>query len=209
MDILWFDRKLVKIAGQHTVDSLFYISLMTYFAMELFLINGKLPGDSCIQNNGGVDFISHYHLFSVIGHIAKRVEQLMRSQLARYLEEHSFITPGQSVYLKDHSTQTSLHRVIDDRLECIIDDQIIGVCLVGISKCFDTINHSNLLQNRYVWHKTPMKLKCFFFLIPIIKGKLCSVIMHFRVLLNLSPRTNRRFPITLPILISLLNVVPS
>ena len=74
------------------------------------------------------------------------VEQLVRSQLVRYLEEHSFITPDLSAYLKGHSTQTSLHRVIDDWLDNINEDQLTGVCLLDISKCFDAINHSILLQ---------------------------------------------------------------
>ena len=49
------------------------------------------------------------------------VEQLVRSQLASYLEEHAFISTDQSAYLKGHSTQISLHRVIDDWLENIND----------------------------------------------------------------------------------------
>ena len=51
----------------------------------------------------------------------------MRSQLVNYLEEHSFITPDQSAYLKGHSTQTSLHGVIDNWLENINENQITGV----------------------------------------------------------------------------------
>ena len=60
------------------------------------------------------------------------VEQLVRSQLVSYLEEHVFISPDQSAYLKGHSMQTSLHRVIDDWLENINDNQTTGVCLLDI-----------------------------------------------------------------------------
>ena len=89
------------------------------------------------------------------------VEQLVRSQLVRYLEEHSFITPDQSAYLKGHSTQTSLHRVIDDWLDDINEDQITGVCLLDISKCFDTINHSILLQKSSMYGTKHQDLKWF------------------------------------------------
>ena len=74
------------------------------------------------------------------------VEQIVRSQLVSYLEENAFISTDQSVYLKGHSTQTSLHHTVDDRLESINDNQTTEICLSDISKCFDTINHHILLQ---------------------------------------------------------------
>ena len=91
-------------------------------------------------------------VISVIGHIVKMVEQLVRSQLVDYLEEHSYITPDQSAYLKGHSTQTSLHRVIDDWLENINENQVCvflkslnALKLLIILFCYKT---------QYVWDKT-------------------------------------------------------
>ena len=145
-DILGFDRKLVRIAGEHIVDSL----LCT---INDSLSNGTFPDDwknarvtPVYKNNGDINIMSNYRPISVIGHIAKMVEQLVRSQLVSYLEEHAFISTDQSAYLKGHSTQTSLHRVIDDWLENINNNQTTGVCLLDISKCFDTISHRILLQ---------------------------------------------------------------
>ena len=150
-------RLLVNIQLIH-----FYISLMTPFYKELFLDEWKLARVTPVfKNNGDVDVMSNYRPVSVIGHIAKMVEQLVRSQLVRYLEEHSFITPDQSAYLKGHSTQTSLHRVIDDWLDNINEDQITGVCLLDISKCFDTINHSILLQKLSMYGIKHQELKWF------------------------------------------------
>ena len=161
MDILGFDRKLIKIAGHHIADSLLYI-------INDSLSNGVFPEDwklarvtPVFKNNGDVDAMSNYRPISVIGHIAKMVEQLVRSQLVNYLEEHSFITPDQSAYLKGHSTQTSLHRVIDDWLENINENQITGVCLLDISKCFDTISHSILLQKLSMYGIKQQELKWF------------------------------------------------
>ena len=113
------------------------------------------------KNNADVDVMSNYRPISVIGHITKMVEQLVRSQHVNYLEEHSFITPDQSAYLIGHSTQTSLHRVIDDWLENINENQITGVCLLDISKCFDTISHSILLQKISMYGIKQQELKWF------------------------------------------------
>ena len=48
--------------------------------------------------------------------------------------------------LKRGSTQTRLHRVIDDWLEKINEGELTGACLLDISKCFDSINHEILLK---------------------------------------------------------------
>ena len=79
-------------------------------------------------------------------HVAKMVESLVSYQIIDYLESHSFISMDQPAYLKMHSTQTCLHRVIDDWLEHINDGEITGACLRDISKCFDSINHIILLK---------------------------------------------------------------
>ena len=61
-------------------------------------IQGTFPDDwklvrvtPVYKNNGDVNIMSNYRPISVIGHIAKMVEQLVRSQLVSYLEEHAFI----------------------------------------------------------------------------------------------------------------------
>ena len=98
------------------------------------------------KDDGDINDENNYRPISVIGHIAKMVESLVSYQIIDYLESHSFISMDQSAYLKMHSTQTCLHRVIDDWLEHINDGEITGACLLDISKCFDSINHIILLK---------------------------------------------------------------
>ena len=78
-----------------------------------------------------------------------------------FLEEHSFISMDQSANLKRHSTQTSLHRVVDDWLENVNDGAITGACLLDISKCFDSINHTILLKKLEMYGITSTELKWF------------------------------------------------
>ena len=47
-----------------------------------------------------------------MGHIAKMVEALISCQIIDILDEHGFISVDESAYLKRHSTQTSLHRIL-------------------------------------------------------------------------------------------------
>ena len=98
------------------------------------------------KDDGDINDENNYRPISVIGHFAKMIKSLVSYQIIDFLEEHSFISMDQSAYLKRHSTQTSLHRVIDDWLENVNDGAITGTCLLDISKCFDSINHTILLK---------------------------------------------------------------
>ena len=64
----------------------------------------------------------------------------------------------QSAYLKRYSTQTSLHRVIDDWLENVNDCAITGSCLLVISKCFDSTNLTIRLKKLEMYNITSTEL---------------------------------------------------
>ena len=74
------------------------------------------------------------------------IEFLVSYRIIDFLERHSFISIDQPAYLKRQSTQTGLHSVIDDWLENFNYCAIKGACLLDISKCFDSINHTILLK---------------------------------------------------------------
>ena len=64
----------------------------------------------------------------------------------------------QSAYLKRHFTQTSIYRVIDDWLKNLNDRAITGDCLLDISKCFDSTNHTILLKKLEMYGITSTEL---------------------------------------------------
>ena len=51
-----------------------------------------------------------------------------------YLESNKLITSDQSAYMKQHNTQTVLHKVIDDWLYNMSDGNLTGVCSFDITK---------------------------------------------------------------------------
>ena len=68
-----------------------------------------------------------------------------------------------SAYLKRHSTQIILHRVINDWLENVNDCAITGASMLDISKCFDSINHTIMLKKKLeMYGITSTELKWFF-----------------------------------------------
>ena len=93
----------------------------------------------------------------MIDHIAK-IESIVSYQTIDFLEEHSFISMDQSAYLKRHSTQTNLHPVVDDWLGNVNDCAITGTCLLDISTCFDSINHTIRLKKLEMYGITSIEL---------------------------------------------------
>ena len=61
-----------------------------------------------------------------------------------FLSKNDMITPDQSAYLRHHSTQTALLKVVV-RKYCIEDGLITGVCFFDFSKCFESISHEILI----------------------------------------------------------------
>ena len=84
------------------------------------------------KNKGSKQDPNNFRPISVIGHIPKLFEKLVDSQLREYLQSHSFITHSQSAFMKLHSTQTSLHNVIEYVCLTILTKMksMVFVCLI-------------------------------------------------------------------------------
>ena len=146
LDVLDFDGRLLYHASR-IISPFLCKCFNASIADGLVLADWKLSRITPVyKGKGSKNDECSYRPISVICHIAKILEKLIQSQVMDYLEEHELITADQSAYLKNHNTQTSLHRVIDDWLWNINDDLITAVCSLDISKCFDTINHAILTK---------------------------------------------------------------
>ena len=153
LDILDCDRKLLQLSASIICTPLCSI-INTSLKFGIVDDDWKKSRVTPVFKGGddaSVEDPSDYRPISICCHIAKLVEKLVKEQLLAYLDLHDYITPDQSAYLKGHSTITCLHRIIDSFLENVNETEITGVCMLDITKCFDSINHCILLE----------KLKCY------------------------------------------------
>ena len=145
LDVLNMDSKLLTIAAN-------VLSPYVCQVINMSMKQGICPADWKIaritpvyKNKGSKEDVNNYRPISVIPHIAKVAERVVQAHLKEYLLKHSFISESQSAYLPKHSTQTSLHKVLMDLLNGINENEITGLCLFDLQKCFDTIDHELLL----------------------------------------------------------------
>ena len=132
------------------------------------LSNGEIPNKwrkarvtPVYKNKGSKQDPNNFRPISVIEHIPKLFEKLVDSQLIEYLQSDSFITHSQSAFMKLHSTQMSLHNVIEYVLDNINKNEINGICMFDLAKCFDTIDHELLFKKLSKYGLTGTELQWF------------------------------------------------
>ena len=145
-DTLGFDKKLLRISADLIAPILckfFNMSLKTSVVPDDWKIAKVTP---VFKGKGEMADVNNYRPISLIGHIPKVFEVAVHRQLLYYFQHNNLISIDQSAYLKLHNTQTALHRVLDDWIDDIAHNTYSGICAFDIKKCFDTIDHSILLQ---------------------------------------------------------------
>ena len=145
-DILGMDCKLLRLGSSiisKDLSDLINLSIETDTVPQEWKIARVTP---IYKGSGCKEDPSNYRPISVVCHIAKVFEKVIALQFINYLTIHNLISEYQSAYLKGCSTQTSLHRVIDDIYESMDEGEITAACFIDITKCFDSIDHKLLLE---------------------------------------------------------------
>ena len=146
LDILDMDSKLLRLGSSILAPSLTNICNKS-LKDEYVPIDWKFARVTPVyKGKGSKTDKSNYRPISVLCIIACIMEKEVQTQIMQYFINHDFISIDQFAFLKNHSTITCLHRVLDDCLEAINESEMIGACFLDIQKCFDTIDHEILLK---------------------------------------------------------------
>ena len=78
--------------------------------------------------------------------VSKTDEKLVFNQLHQYLVKYNLIHPGQSGFLKLHSTWTCLLKNTDDWYSGLDTGQMVGTVFIDLKKAFDTVDHDLLCK---------------------------------------------------------------
>ena len=146
LDVLHFDRQLLKLSATLIAPILTHIFNLTINTQQIpqdFKLARVTP---VYKGRGPTNDVSSYRPIAVTCHISKLLEYEINTQLITYLTKYNLISCDQSAFLKNHSTITLLHRVVDDILDNMDDNLFTGLVFLDIEKCFDSIDHSILLQ---------------------------------------------------------------
>ena len=99
-----------------------------------------------IHKTGDPSNPSNFRPISILPVIAKIVERAVQRQLYYYLSSNHLLAPTQHGFRPRHSTETALTCISDHLLSATDSGKISLLCLIDLSKCFDVIQHSKLLE---------------------------------------------------------------
>ena len=137
--------RLLQIAAPAISESL-------CFLLNFSLTSGKIPSDwkkakiSAIFLPGTKLDPGNYRPISVLPVISKLLERIVHTQLYTYLNDTGLLAAEQSGFRKNHSTQTSLHKLLENFYSDIENGKIIGMLALDLRKAFDKVNHKILLD---------------------------------------------------------------
>ena len=83
---------------------------------------------------------------SNLSFLSKVLERIVLFQLNKHLNHNNLLSPLQSAYRPNHSTETALLRIVNDLLTSVDNNKICILTLLGLSAAFDTVDHRILLS---------------------------------------------------------------
>ena len=91
------------------------------------------------------DDLKNYRLVSNLSFLSKVLETIVLSQLNEHLNHNNLLSPLQSAYRPNHSTETALLMIVNDLLTAIDNNTICILTLLDLSAAFVTIDYQILL----------------------------------------------------------------
>lgn len=100
----------------------------------------------CLHKKDSTEEPSNYRPLSILPILSKIFERAAVDQIIQFIEANNLISRNQHAYRKGHSTITSLAEVTNYIYKEIDKGLIVGMASIDLSKAFDSIIHSQLLQ---------------------------------------------------------------
>ena len=99
-----------------------------------------------VAKNGDNELVTNYRPVSILPVVSKVFESLVHRQLYHYLDSNNLLSSAQFGFRPHHNTQDVLLKSVDDWKMALDKNELVGTVMIDLSKAFDTIDHSLLLD---------------------------------------------------------------
>ena len=120
--------------------------------INLSLTSGTVPNDwkiakvTPIHKSGSIDDYNNSRPISVLPVLSKILERAVHTQFIQYIESNNILSKYQFGYRKKRSTELATILLADNIRKEIDSRKLVGAIFVDLSKAFDALSHSVLLE---------------------------------------------------------------
>ncbi|CAB3993279.1 Hypothetical predicted protein [Paramuricea clavata] len=99
-----------------------------------------------VHKKGPINDFDNYRPISILPAVTKVMERIVHDQLMNYLEINHLINDSQFGFRPKRSTQLAVTLLLDKVRANMDKGLLTGMVFIDLSKAFDTVSHSNLLN---------------------------------------------------------------
>ena len=153
--------KLKKVSGLDGLparllkDSAVVIADCVTHLVNLFIKSGTVPSEwkqakvVPLFKSGNKDDLDNYRPISILPILSKILEKAVFHQLHSYLSENSLLSPYQSAFRANHSTQLAITFFTDKTRGHMDKGLLTGAVFIDLKRAFDTVPHDGLLNKLF------------------------------------------------------------
>ena len=149
-------------------DSAAILSAPLAHLINLSITTGIFPMDwkkakiIPVHKSGPFSVLDNYRPISILPVISKIIEKAIHRQLITYLDQNALLSHFQFGFRPKLSTELAATHLLDNIRKSVDDGKLVGAVFIDLSKAFDTISHSKLLEKlpkygidgkEYAWFK--------------------------------------------------------
>ena len=101
----------------------------------------KMAKVTPIYKKGSKSDKNNYRPISILPVLSKIIEKHVSDNLKQYLETNDLLHVHQSGFRSNHSCETAFSVIIDNWIEAINNNNIVGTIFLDFTKAFDLITH--------------------------------------------------------------------